>query len=91
VIVHIEERRSSPFKKSNKFALIDQLAVMSSARRQGVATLLSAAAIEIAKIEGCSEVLLDVLEFNKEARAFYEANGFKAYRQRMRIEVDPKE
>lgn len=59
---------------------IDEVGVSPSARRQGIATKLMAAALALATELGCAEAWLGTEAENLEAQAFYESLGRKAGR-----------
>lgn len=89
VVVEIRGPVSSPFIIPDKCAAMDQLAVIASAQRLGVATKLAKAAENLARTEGCAEMILEVLEFNQGAQRFYEATGYSTLRRRMAKQIAP--
>lgn len=68
---------------AHKCLWIDDLCVDESHRKNGIATALIEAAKAMGKQLGCSAVELNVWEFNENARAFYEKNGFSTQRRIM--------
>lgn len=58
--------------------LMDGIFVRAEARGMGVGTALLNAVIDEARARGCTEVRLDVIDSNPQARALYERVGFKA-------------
>ena len=71
------------FQKRN-YALIDDLAVKSNYRQQGIATMLMEEFEKLAKEKGATEIELNVWTFNQNAIDFYEKKGYEAFSQRMR-------
>jgi ribosomal-protein-alanine N-acetyltransferase len=72
-------------------AEILNLAVVESARRQGLGGELLDAAIAAVSARGAGEVFLDVRESNKEALALYGSRGFAALGRRSRYYRNPVE
>jgi GNAT superfamily N-acetyltransferase len=58
--------------------LMDGIAVAFSARGQGVGTLLLNAVYDFARQHGYTQVRLDVIDTNPDARRLYERHGFQA-------------
>lgn len=56
--------------------MIDHIAVLPQAQRQGCGAALLKAARDLAKDEGHDEILLDTWHANQAAHAFFRANGF---------------
>jgi len=72
-------------------AEILNLAVVESARRQGLGGELLDAAIAAVSARGAREVFLDVRESNKQALALYGSRGFAALGRRNRYYKNPVE
>lgn len=81
------DKPENPFMNARRFLDVDEFAVDSKYRRQGVATELIAFVREEAKRRGFERVELNMWEFNEGALAFYEAVGFKTYRRYMEMDV----
>ncbi|MCW2494081.1 ribosomal protein S18-alanine N-acetyltransferase [Jatrophihabitans sp.] len=58
------------------------IGVVPAARRQGLATDLLHALLEVARLRGARECFLEVREDNDAARAFYDREGFRRTRLR---------
>lgn len=74
----LETRKSAPIALlvPRKFAVIDSLYVLPSARHNGIAKSLVAMADDWARLNGCSSLELNVYAFNQGALEFYRAVGF---------------
>ncbi|QFY10175.1 GNAT family N-acetyltransferase [Nonomuraea phyllanthi] len=75
-VAAVVRREENPFLRAESFILLDQLAVDPQAARRGVASQLIEAVRDAGRREGCQRLLTDVLDFNKDAKAFYAAAGF---------------
>lgn len=73
--------------RARRFLEIDNLAVRSTARRQGIGRALIGHAIAWARVRHIKDLELGVHTFNAAAIAFYEALGFHTQRQRMAIDA----
>ena len=62
-------------------ATVTKLAVAPESRRRGVATKLLAAAVDISRMSGLEQLMLQVDEVNDAARRLYEAAGFAVSRR----------
>ena len=80
-------RPETPFMFERRFLDIDEFCVDEAARRQGVGKALIGFARGVAKERGFDRLELNMWEFNREALAFYEAEGFTTYRRYMEIEL----
>lgn len=67
---------ASAVRHERRFAEIDNLVVRGDARRRGVAHALVEASAAWSSARGVITLELTVHEFNRGARAFYEAGGF---------------
>jgi ribosomal protein S18 acetylase RimI-like enzyme len=72
-----------PLFEPRRFAVIDNLVVKNSYRRQGIGRALMEAAQRWAASEGANMVELTVYEFNEEAQAFYSRLGYATESRRM--------
>lgn len=70
------------------FAVVDLLAVASTARRTGVGRLLMKGAALWATQHGAASLELNVWEFNREAIAFYAAVGMETARRTMTLPLN---
>ena len=66
---------------------IDEFCVDEAYRRTGVGTEMIAFICSYAKEQGFDRIELNMWEFNKDALAFYEAEGFRTYRRYMEMRV----
>lgn len=64
--------------------MVDHIAVVPGARRQGIGRALLAAARDLARGIGADEILLDTWEANTAAHAFFRAQGFAPRRMLFR-------
>ncbi len=72
-----------PMFVPRSWAVIEDICVSSSHRRRGIGQALMRAAHDWARQRGVADIELTVWEFNEDARAFYEALGYKTVRRRM--------
>jgi len=81
--LYAEIRRipATPFGYPNACLFIHQLGVRAGARSRGLGQKLLAAASDIARSNGLSEIRLDYWSFNEPARRFYAKNGFRVFRE----------
>jgi GNAT superfamily N-acetyltransferase len=66
---------------------IDVITVLPRYQGQGYGKALIEAVLAVARREGINRVTLDTLEFNKEAQAFFAAQGFQMYRHVMEMKL----
>lgn len=76
----LQERPLSVFSPPVCRLLVEHVAVAPQARRQGIGRALLAAARGLARDLGTDEILLDTWEGNREAHAFFQAEGFAVRR-----------
>lgn len=69
-------------------ALIEELVVDKEARRQGIGRALIQAALDWAKVQGCSEVKVSTEADNVKAQAFYRRLGFESLALLLEYELD---
>ena len=67
------------------------MAVQPDLRRQGVASLLLADALDFGRVSGATRAFLEVRESNRGAIAFYEGHGFAVCGRRARYYSQPVE
>ena len=70
-----------------KWIYIDQIGVKKEFRGTGVGKKLIEAAKNYAQKYNISSIMLDVWTVNKNAKAFFEKQGFATFNERMRIEL----
>ncbi|MBQ7488293.1 MAG: GNAT family N-acetyltransferase [Clostridia bacterium] len=86
-ILHHINKPENAFRYEQDYLDIDEFAVDSAHRRQGIASALVAFIREYARDKGFHRIELNMWEFNQSALAFYEAAGFKTYRRYMEMKV----
>ena len=69
-------RPDNPFAYAARRMMIDQIGVDPAARRQGLGRALFDAALDHARAQGCTEIMLDTWGENRDAHAFFRAQGF---------------
>jgi ribosomal protein S18 acetylase RimI-like enzyme len=89
--VKLQQVPDFPVLVPGRFAVTDNIAVLSSHRRQGVGRLLCLACEAWAAEHGAKWTELKVYEFNDAARAFYAAMGFDTALRTMRKPVTSRE
>ena len=72
-------------------AELESIAVLAHTQRQGIGALLFAELMAVAKKKQITEVMLEVRESNRPARAFYASAGFVQTGRRTGYYSDPKE
>jgi len=77
-----------PILQKINYAQVNELAVKSNYRQQGIATKLMDEFEILAKEKGVSEIELNVWSFNQAAISFYEKKGYTSFRQAMRKVID---
>lgn len=70
-------------------AHINEVAVSARHRRKGVASALIGEAVKATKQHGCAAVTLEVRSSSREARAFYDTQGFRMIGQKWGFYSDP--
>ena len=83
VTVVINTSPPYPIFVPRSWAVIEDIGVSSGHRRRGIGRALMRAAHDWARQRGVADMELTVWEFNKDARAFYEALGYTTVRRRM--------
>ena len=66
---------------------IEQLGVKKTEHNRGIGTNLIEEIKEIAKLNKCDNIVLDVWSFNDSAIKFYKKKGFKEKKIKMEIEL----
>lgn len=86
VLNHIT-RPENPYMFERDFMDIDEFCVAEEHRRQGVAGAMIEFIRQYTKEEGLGRLELNMWEFNRNALAFYETEGFQTYRRYMEIHL----
>lgn len=81
------ELAASRSRIASRFVEIQDLVVASTARRQGVGTVLLDAARAWAAARGVRRIELNVYEFNAGAQTLYELEGYATLSRRMSLNV----
>jgi len=76
----LQDRPLSVFSPPVRRLMVDHIAVAPEARRRGIGRALLAAARGLSRDLGADEILLDTWEGNREAHAFFAAQGFAVRR-----------
>jgi ribosomal protein S18 acetylase RimI-like enzyme len=76
----LQARAANVFSPPVRRLMIDHVAVAPSTRRQGLGRALLQAARALARELAADEVLLDTWEANRDAHAFFRAEGFQPRR-----------
>ena len=84
LIANFEEHPETSFRYAYRVLQIDQLGVRASHRRMGIGRALMRAAEAEARARNMDMRLLSTWNFNANAIAFFEGEGYAALNQRMR-------
>ena len=84
-IIKLEDAPEFPVFIEQTWAVVDNIAVRTDARRRGIGRALYDACVEWSKERDACWMELTVYEFNESARGFYESLGFQTVRRRMRL------
>lgn len=84
----VQRRPEDPFHYAATIVHIDQIAVLSGARRRGVGVALIGYAKTLAAELTADEVTLNVWSFNTAARSFFADQGFATITERRRLAND---
>jgi ribosomal protein S18 acetylase RimI-like enzyme len=80
----LQTREASVFSPRIRRLMVDHIAVVPEARRQGLGRALLQAARDLARELAVDEILLDTWEANTDAHAFFRAQGFSPRRMLFR-------
>ena len=86
-IAELRHRAANVFAPEYGWMEVDQVAVLPSHHRRGVATALLEAAVARALEEGISELQLSTWEFNARAQAAFRSFGFRPKQHRFSLEL----
>ena len=84
-VLHHIFKPENPFMYVRDFLDIDEFAVDTNHRRQGIASGMITFIRDWAKAQGFKRLELNMWEFNQSALAFYEAAGFETFRRYMEM------
>jgi ribosomal protein S18 acetylase RimI-like enzyme len=79
----IQERPETPFAQAHDMVYLHHISVKPGHRRNGVGSALMGAVRDAATKAGIAPIVLDVWNFNEEARAFFRRRGFAAYSEKL--------
>lgn len=77
VLALIQERQSGPLTRARRWLYVDQISVEPEWERRGVGQQLVQSVVDLGRSLGIGELITDVWAFNGEARAFFDACGFR--------------
>ena len=83
----IQHRSETPFRHAQSALCLQWMGVRAGWRRQGVGRALVHAVRASAEGHGLAVLLLDVWNFNADARAFYESMGFQPQRHVLSLDL----
>ena len=86
-VLHAFRRPENPFMHERRFMDVDEFGVDEAYRRRGIGSALIRFAKDYAREKGFDRLELNMWSFNREALAFYEAEGFTTYRRFMEIRM----
>lgn len=87
LLARYHESPAAPWFNARRYVEVEDLTVLSTARRTGAGTALMRAAEDWARALGITTVDLQVIEPNDGARRFYERIGYRTRSRRMTREV----
>lgn len=90
LLAFVHERPAGCFGPARTWIELDQIAVLATQRRHGVARGLVAALEAEARRLGIGNIELNVWSFNDDARAAFERLGFRARALRMERAIEPR-
>ncbi len=76
ITAKISENHQIPYFTADPICRIGTIAVSADQRRRGIGRKLMTAAEDWAREQGAREIHLAVMDFNKDAQSFYEAQGY---------------
>jgi ribosomal protein S18 acetylase RimI-like enzyme len=88
ILCEIRRSPDNPFKYAETTLLVDQISVNPEYKRRGCGRALLQAAFELAHEIQAARVVLDVLDFNNGAQAFYQTMGFQPVIHRLQFMMD---
>lgn len=88
IVCYLHESPPYPIIVPRRYAVVNNIAVTTAARRRGVGRALMAAAHEWARSVGATEVELNVYAFNTGALRFYEELGYAVVSMKLSRPLD---
>lgn len=86
ISLQISDHEGHAFCHPQNWIYIDQIGVTNQFRGKGVGKKLIEAAKDYARKHNINRIMLDVWSVNKNAKAFFEKQGFATFIERMRID-----
>jgi ribosomal protein S18 acetylase RimI-like enzyme len=84
----IRKSLETPGFEPREFIYVEEIVVRPESRKGGIGGALIDDVKSFARQEGILEIELDVGHFNREAKAFFQSQGFRTLRQRMNTRLD---
>ena len=88
ILIDLRTSPDDPIFLPRRYAYLDEVAVVTAHRGQGVGRLLMAQAHEWIAEQGIKEIELNVWELNTGAIAFYDRLGYQPLRRGLRFTLD---
>ncbi len=88
IYAQVHHRPENPFSYARHHILVDAMSVNPEYYGTGAADMLMQAVKDFALEQGMKKVVLDVWDFNKRAKRFYEKQGFTTYNHRMQLMLE---
>lgn len=87
VLCMIHQRSESEFQYEKISLIIDQIMVLDTNRRKGVASLLLERAVQLAKEKGITEMIMDHWDGNSAAGSFFARHDFQYFNHKMKRSI----
>lgn len=81
--IELQRRPESPYAFAHDQVYLHHISVSPNYQRRGIGTALMSAISAVAKARGSGRIALDVWTANEAARAFFRAQGFLPYNERL--------
>jgi ribosomal protein S18 acetylase RimI-like enzyme len=85
MVLQLKHQPENPFQKAAKWLYIDHIGVKQKHRGSGFGKKFLEFAAAFARSENVDRLILDVWDFNEEARAFFASQGFRPWIGRMEM------
>ena len=83
----VRDASGIPILVPRRFTIIDSIVVNSEYKKRGIGRMLMEAMEDWSKKNGATSIELNVYEFNKEAKTFYENLGYETFSRRLSKEL----
>jgi len=84
----VHHRPENPYSYERHYILVDAMSVNPDYYGTGAADMLMQSAKDFAQEHGMNKIVLDVWDFNRRAKRFYEKQGFTTYNHRMQLMLE---